>query len=74
MLFGRRTYGHFVSEFACRWGGRDLQVGECAKKKFREQFESDMHDCKEIIVSEWKKRNIFLKLRNSLFRIISPLL
>ncbi len=43
-------------------------------KQFKNQFISDIDDCEEITLAVWKKRNIFIRLRNSLCRIISPLL
>ncbi len=43
-------------------------------KQFKNQFIKDIKDCQEITLAAWKKRNIFIRLRNSLCRIISPLL
>ncbi len=43
-------------------------------KQFKNQFISDIKDCEEITLAIWKKRNILVRLRNSLCRIISPLL
>ncbi len=42
--------------------------------QFKNQFLNDIKDCEEITLAVWTKRNIFVRLRNSLCRIISPLL
>ena len=43
-------------------------------KKFKSQFIEDINFCEEITIKDWKKRNIFIRLRNSICRVISPLL
>lgn len=43
-------------------------------KRFKEQFLKDIDNCEEVTANDWKKRNILIRLRNSLCRIISPLL
>lgn len=39
-----------------------------------EQFNLDLHYCKKINIEDRKKLNIFKRLRNSIFRIFSPVL
>ncbi len=43
-------------------------------RQFMEQFEQDLSHCSQVQWAELKQRNVFVKLRNSLFRLFSPLM
>ncbi len=43
-------------------------------KKLKEDFLQDLDDCKEVTLDDYEKINPLIKFRNSLFRLLSPLL
>ncbi len=59
---------HLHYEVNCVFYDQDTIQG------LKEQFEKDILACREIKKANLKKQNIFIRFRNSLFRIISPVL
>ncbi|MDL2239627.1 cardiolipin synthase [Bacteroidales bacterium OttesenSCG-928-K03] len=42
--------------------------------EMRKMFNDDLTNCEQIILSEWKKRSLFVKIRDSICRLFAPLL
>jgi cardiolipin synthase len=40
----------------------------------KERFEADLASCVEVSYSTFRKRNIFVRLRNSILRVLAPVL
>ena len=42
--------------------------------EFKEQFSKDLENCRKLTLEKYQNQGIFYKVRNSIFRLISPLL